>query len=107
MSEVTIFVVDTTGAEHELRGAPGQTVMELAVASGIEGIEAECGGACSCATCHVYIESAQMSAVGDPPALEAEMLDYATAERRDTSRLCCQIKLRPELNGLRIVVAGQ
>ncbi len=81
--------------------------MELAVASGVVGIDAECGGACSCATCHVYVEADWMGAVGEAAPLEAEMLDFARAERRPTSRLCCQIKLEQSLDGLRAKVAAE
>lgn len=103
---VDVVVVDAQGVEHALRGAVGQSVMELAVAHAILGIEAECGGACSCATCHVFVDADLHPRVGPPGDVEADMLDFADVARRPESRLACQIKLRPELNGLRVTVAG-
>ena len=89
----------------ELEARDGDSVMETAVKSGIKGIVAECGGACACATCHVYVDEAFMGRVGKPGDLEDDMLDGAAAERKDTSRLSCQIKMRAELDGLRVTIA--
>jgi ferredoxin, 2Fe-2S len=104
--EVEVVVVDAEGAERLLAGAVGQSLMELAVSRAIVGIEAECGGACSCATCHVFVDAGDLPRVGPPGDVEADMLDFADVERRPNSRLACQIKLRPELAGLRVTVAG-
>ncbi|WP_367255045.1 2Fe-2S iron-sulfur cluster-binding protein [uncultured Phenylobacterium sp.] len=101
-----VVLVDPEGREHSLEGEPGQSVMALAVAHGVPGIEAECGGACACATCHVYVEPERFRLVGPPPPLEADMLEFANAERQPTSRLSCQIKLHPSLEGLHLTVAG-
>ena len=79
--------------------AVGSTVMENAIRNGVPGIEAECGGACSCATCHVYVDEAWREAAGSPASMEEDMLDFAF-DVRPTSRLSCQIKVRPELDGL-------
>ena len=78
----------------------GSTVMEAAVRNGVPGIEAECGGACACATCHVYVDPAWADRLPPPEPHELEMLDLTAAERRPTSRLSCQIQLGPELQGL-------
>jgi 2Fe-2S ferredoxin len=75
------------------------TVMETARKNDIEGIEAECGGACACATCHVYVEEAWREKTGSPSEMEEDMLDFAF-EVRETSRLSCQIKVTDDLDGL-------
>ena len=67
------------------------------------GIEAECGGACACATCHVYVDEAFKEIVGEPEPMEEDMLDFAY-EVRPTSRLSCQIRVRDELDGLTVTV---
>ena len=73
--------------------------MEAAVQNGIRGLLAECGGACSCATCHVYIEPTWAAAVGEAGGLEKDMLEMAVA-RTACSRLACQVLVRDELDGL-------
>ncbi len=77
----------------------GSTVMETAVRHSVPGILGECGGACACATCHVYIDDAWVDAVGDPEAMEEDMLDFAL-DVRPNSRLSCQIRVRDDLDGL-------
>jgi 2Fe-2S ferredoxin len=73
--------------------------METAIRNGVPGIDAECGGACSCATCHVYVDEEWMDAVGQPQSMEEDMLDFAF-DVRPNSRLSCQIRVKPELDGL-------
>jgi 2Fe-2S ferredoxin len=73
--------------------------MEAAKMNLIEGIEAECGGACACATCHVYVDEAWKQRTGSPEQMEEDMLDFAF-DVRPTSRLSCQIRVTPELDGL-------
>lgn len=97
MTQLTIVAFD--GTRFELDAQPGSTVMENAVRNSIPGIDAECGGACACATCHVYVDDAWTAAVGGPAAMEEDMLDFAF-DVRPTSRLSCQIKITPELDGL-------
>lgn len=75
------------------------TVMEAAVKNAVPGIEAECGGACSCATCHVYVDDEWREKTGQPDEMEEDMLDFAF-DVRDSSRLSCQIKVSDELDGL-------
>jgi 2Fe-2S ferredoxin len=77
--------------------------MEAAKQNLIPGIEAECGGACACATCHVYVEDAWREKVGAPAEMEEDMLDFAF-DVRDESRLSCQIKVTAELDGLVVQV---
>ena len=87
------------GTEHTVEAEPGMTVMEAAVKNGIPGIAAECGGACACATCHVYVTEAWREAAGSPEQMEEDMLDFAF-DVRSESRLSCQIKITDALDGL-------
>ncbi len=73
--------------------------MEAAIRNQIPGIDAECGGACACATCHVYVDDAWIGKTGTAKPMEEDMLDFAS-DVRPTSRLSCQIKLHDELDGL-------
>ena len=79
------------------------TVMESAVKNMVPGIDADCGGACACATCHVYVEPDWLEASGEREEMEEDMLDFAF-DVRDNSRLSCQIKVSPELDGLTVRV---
>lgn len=87
------------GTRYEVEAQAGSTVMETAVKNGVPGIEAECGGACSCATCHVYVDDAWSDKTGEPEAMEEDMLDFAQ-DANESSRLSCQIKVTDELDGL-------
>ncbi|MEZ5870313.1 MAG: 2Fe-2S iron-sulfur cluster-binding protein [Nitratireductor sp.] len=97
MAKITYITHD--GKEHVVEAAIGTTVMENAVKNSVPGIEAECGGACACATCHVYVDEAWSDAVGGPDAMEEDMLDFAW-EAKPVSRLSCQIKVSDALDGL-------
>ena len=77
--------------------------MENAIREGVPGIEAECGGACACATCHVYVDDAWRKVTGEPAEMEEDMLDFAF-DVRESSRLSCQIKVTDELDGLVVQV---
>lgn len=94
-----ITYVTAQGERIETVGENGSTVMETAIINAVPGIVAECGGACTCATCHVYIDAAWRDTVGGPSSMEEDMLDFAF-DVRDESRLSCQIKVRDELDGL-------
>ncbi len=94
-----ITYIDAKGSARTVDGEVGSTVMETAIRNAVPGIEAECGGACSCATCHVYVDDAWAEKVGGPSAMEEDMLDFAF-DVRATSRLSCQIKVRAEFDGL-------
>lgn len=98
----TITFIEHSGREHVVLATDGQSLMRAAVSNGVPGIDAECGGACACATCHVYIQPEWLDRVGPPQGGEREMLDFALDVRGD-SRLACQITVSPQLNGL---VAG-
>jgi 2Fe-2S ferredoxin len=94
-----ITYIDASGEKREIEVANGLTVMEGAVKNNVPGIDAECGGACACATCHVYVDEGWMEKVGKPEAMEQSMLDFAV-NVTDTSRLSCQITVSDELDGL-------
>lgn len=97
MAKITYIEFD--GTPHEAEVPNGLSVMEGAVSNNIPGIEAECGGACSCATCHVYVDPAWIQASGSPAHLEQDMLESAM-DLQDNSRLSCQIEVTDELDGL-------
>ena len=96
---VEITFIDNDGAARTVEGEVGATVMETAIKNSVPGIEAECGGACACSTCHVYIDEAWREKVGEPSPMEEDMLDFAY-EVKPNSRLSCQIKVRDDLDGL-------
>ena len=98
---VNITFIAHTGEKHTVAAEPGATVMETAIKHGVPGIEAECGGACACSTCHVYIEEEWREKVGEPSPMEEDMLDFAF-EVKPNSRLSCQIKVREDLDGLTV-----
>jgi 2Fe-2S ferredoxin len=95
----TITFIESDGTTHSVEGELGSTVMETAIKNNVPGIEAECGGACACATCHVYVDDAWRAAVGDPSPMEEDMLDFGY-DVKPSSRLSCQIKVTAELDGL-------
>jgi 2Fe-2S ferredoxin len=97
MTKISIVAFD--GTRFDVNAENGSTVMENAIRNSVPGIEAECGGACACATCHVYIDDAWTEKVGSPEPMEEDMLDFAF-DVRPNSRLSCQIKVRDELEGL-------
>jgi 2Fe-2S ferredoxin len=101
MTKITF--VTSTGERIETEAENGATVMETAIVNGVPGIVAECGGACTCATCHVYVADAWREAVGGPSMMEEDMLDFAF-DVRESSRLSCQIKVRDNLDGLELHV---
>jgi 2Fe-2S ferredoxin len=94
-----ITYVEHDGAKHVIDVKTGQSVMEGAVKNNIPGIDADCGGACACATCHVYVDAAWTGKTGTKSAMEESMLDFAEGVEPN-SRLSCQIKVTDELDGL-------
>lgn len=101
MAKITFITHD--GTEHILEAENGTTVMEVAVKNSIEGIDADCGGACACATCHVYVQGEWAEKLKDREEMESDMLDFAH-EVEENSRLCCQIKVSEEMDGLVVKV---
>jgi len=94
-----ITYIEHNGKEHVIEVASGMTVMEGAVKHNVPGIDADCGGACACATCHVYVDAAWADKTGESSGMEQSMLDFAN-DVEPTSRLSCQIKVTEELDGL-------
>jgi 2Fe-2S ferredoxin len=101
MAKITFITHD--GARHEVEAQNGMSVMEAAIKNMVPGIDADCGGACACATCHVFVEPEWRETTGERSEMEEDMLDFAY-DVRDTSRLSCQIKVRDELDGLTVKV---
>jgi 2Fe-2S ferredoxin len=99
-----INYITTDGERHEIEVDQGYTVMEGAVNNDIDGIPAECGGACACATCHAYVDQEWLPKLPAMDDMEDSMLD-AAYERRDNSRLTCQIEVTNELDGLIVHIA--
>ncbi len=92
--------IEHDGAVTEVELPEGWTLMQGATANGVEGIEGECGGSCSCATCHCYVDEAFLDAMPEMGDIEDDMLDCAVSERKFNSRLACQIKMSLDLDGI-------
>lgn len=101
MPKITFKQAD--GTEQVVDAQVNQSVMEAAMQNNVPGIVAECTGACSCATCHVYVDPAWAEKTGTASEMEEDMLDYAV-DPNATSRLSCQIKVTDELDGLVVTV---
>jgi 2Fe-2S ferredoxin len=95
-----ITYVEPGGRAVTLDVPAGWSLMQGATANGVDGIEGECGGSCACATCHCYVDEARLANLPAPGENEALMLGNVAAERRPTSRLACQLKSGPALEGL-------
>jgi 2Fe-2S ferredoxin len=94
-----ITYIEHSGAEHTVDVKTGLSVMEGAIKNNVPGIDADCGGACACATCHVYVDATFEGKTGEKSAMEESMLDFAE-NVEPNSRLSCQIKVTDELDGL-------
>ncbi|MET4687619.1 2Fe-2S iron-sulfur cluster-binding protein [Sinorhizobium fredii] len=101
MVKLTISTFD--GTPFEIDAATETTLMENAVRNSVPGIEAECGGACACATCHVYVDEEWRERVGPPNDIEKDMLEFAY-DVRESSRLSCQIRLSEAIDGLSVKI---
>ncbi|MBL6769772.1 MAG: 2Fe-2S iron-sulfur cluster binding domain-containing protein [Rhizobiales bacterium] len=98
---ITINFINSKGIQKSVNAVEGETLMECAKKNDIYEIEADCGGGCSCATCHVYIEKEWINKIKEPSEMEEDMLDFAL-NVKDNSRLSCQIKLESDLDGLTV-----
>jgi len=96
-----INFIEYSGTKHEIDAQAGLSVMEAAIKNMVPGIDADCGGACACATCHVYVDEVWAKKVGKAEAMEESMLDFAS-EQKANSRLSCQITVSDELDGLTV-----
>ncbi len=95
-----ITYIEHNGQEHVVEVPTGLTVMEGARDNGVPGIEADCGGACACSTCHVYVDPAWVEKLPEKDAMEEDMLDFAYEPDPEQSRLTCQLKVTDALDGL-------
>lgn len=95
-----ITIIDENGVEHAIDAPAGDSVMQIALAHGLGGIVAECGGNCACATCHVYVDEGRLGNLPPPGEHEEDMLNFTAAERREGSRLSCQVILSEALEGM-------
>ena len=100
----TIHYILRDGSRRSIDADSGKSVMETAIFNNVRGIDAECGGSCACATCHVYVDEAYLSRLTPADEMEAELLEGVAAERRANSRLSCQITLSVELDGLTVTI---
>lgn len=106
MTEVRIVFTQADGVEKTIAdGAIGESLMELARDNGVEGILGDCGGGCSCATCHVFVDPEWMDIVGEADDIEKMTLDMVSDTCKPNSRLSCQIRVREDMDGLRLTVA--
>ena len=101
MTEITF--IESNGTEHKVDASNGGSVMEAAVKYNVPGIEADCGGACACATCHVYVDEKWLDKVNPMGSMEESMLDFAQ-DVKPNSRLSCQIVVTEDLEGLTVTV---
>ena len=99
-----VVYIQPDGRRVEVNASVGTSVMEAAVHNNVRGIDADCGGCCSCATCHVYVEEAFLARLSAPDTTESDMLEGTAAERRPNSRLGCQIPLTDQLDGLTVQI---
>ena len=99
-----IIFITPNGEKHEVEVESGYSVMEAAINNNIDGIVAECGGACACATCHSYIDDAWTGRMPPMDDMEDSILD-AAYDRRDNSRLTCQLEVQDDWDGLVVHVA--
>ncbi|GAA0304132.1 2Fe-2S iron-sulfur cluster-binding protein [Sphingomonas oligophenolica] len=106
MPGITVTFIDVNGQTRVIEDAePGMSMMQVAKAHDVEGILADCGGACSCATCHVYVGDGWMEKVGPPDDVEEALLDMVDDVRQPNSRLSCQISVSSDLDGIELTVA--
>ncbi len=100
----TIHYILLDGSTRSVEAKAGASIMETAIRANLRGIDAECGGCCSCATCHVYVDDAFIDRLPPPDDMESELLEGVAAERLPGSRLSCQLLLSAELDGLTVRV---
>ena len=101
MVKITFIEFDKT--EHTIDADEGMSLMEVALQNGVPGIDADCGGACACATCHVYVDKSWVEKTGEAEQMEQDMLDFAF-DVTEQSRLSCQVKVTDDLDGIIITL---
>ncbi|SFF73227.1 ferredoxin, 2Fe-2S [Novosphingobium sp. CF614] len=106
MGNLKVTMTDVDGLTRTFDDvAEGTTLLELGKLHGVAGIMGDCGGACACATCHIYVGEGWSDKVGKPDDIEFAMLDMVADVMKDNSRLGCQVRMSPELDGLEVTVA--
>jgi 2Fe-2S ferredoxin len=95
----TITLIEYNGASHTIEAETGKSLMQNAIDNGVPGIDADCGGACACGTCHVFVEASWLAATGEADAMEEAMLGMRP-DRSEVSRLSCQIEVSDQLDGM-------
>ena len=106
MGNLKVTMTDVDGVVHTFKDVEeGTTLMELGRQNGVAGIMGDCGGGCACATCHVYVAEDWYGRTGEPDEIEHAMLDMVSDVQKPTSRLGCQIKMSPDLDGIAVTVA--
>ena len=101
-----VTYIEYNGKEHEVEVEKGLSIMEGAVQNGVPGIDADCGGACACATCHVYVKEEWLDKLSEQGESEKDMLDFAF-ETKSNSRLSCQLIVSDELDGLEVNIPSK
>ncbi|WP_062211243.1 2Fe-2S iron-sulfur cluster-binding protein [Aureimonas sp. AU12] len=104
MTAITFIAHD--GTRYEIDAPDGSSAMENAIRNDVPGIDADCGGACACATCHVYVDERFLEVIAPMEAMEEDMLDFAI-DVKPASRLSCQIRIRPDLAGMTLQVPAR
>jgi 2Fe-2S ferredoxin len=104
---VEIVYIQPSGERVTIDVTEGWSLMQGATAANVDGIVAECGGSCACATCHCYVEETRLAELPPPAQQELDMLGYVAAERQPNSRLSCQIKAAPVLAGLVLTLPAE
>ena len=102
MPKITYVLTD--GSRRDVEAATGTSVMEAAIKHNVRGIDAECGGCLSCATCHVYVGEEWLAKLPAPDPDEEDMLGFVAADRQPNSRLSCQVKLDEALSGIVVTI---
>ncbi len=100
---ISITYIEHDGTEKLVEARPGSSVMLAAVTNGVPGIDADCGGSCSCATCHVFVREEWLSKLGEISPIEEAMLSLSP-DRKENSRLACQIPVTQDLDGLVVTI---
>jgi len=90
------------GSVRSIDAAHGRNLMEIAILNNVRGVDGECGGCCSCATCHVYVDERYLDKLPKPDEMENELLEGVASERRSTSRLGCQVIVSDALDGMQV-----
>ena len=101
----TLLITTPDGAEHDVSAQPGRSLLQIAQDAGLDGLAAECGGSCVCATCHCIVHADELARVAPPADDENQMLDFTATDREPGSRLACQLTIVATHDGLRVRIA--